>query len=263
MTAPDLLALVEGSDASLAAHDRYAWLDLFADDAVVQDPVGSRPHIGRDAIGRFYDTFIGPNEIVFDVERDIVSGSTVVRDLTVRITMSTGARVVVPMHLRYELVDSKIAALYAHWELPAMVLRLAAGGLSGAKACAVLGRELVGNQGVGGALGLARGFLRVGEHAKQVTTNLLSSLARGDELGVRRLLRTATSAQSAGARMGVAALLRYATNLQWGKMIAAGRTVTTTVLFDGRPGVALLEFDALGRRIERFHLYTCLEHIPS
>lgn len=37
------------------AGDRDAWLDLFAPDASVEDPVGTEPHVGRDAIGAFYD----------------------------------------------------------------------------------------------------------------------------------------------------------------------------------------------------------------
>ena len=35
--------------------DREGWLDLFADDATVEDPVGSGVHRGREAIGAFWD----------------------------------------------------------------------------------------------------------------------------------------------------------------------------------------------------------------
>ena len=60
---------------------------------------------GTDAIARFYDTFIAPNDIAFDVAHDFAGPATVLRDLTITITMSTGARVRVPMHLRYEVVE--------------------------------------------------------------------------------------------------------------------------------------------------------------
>lgn len=49
------------------AGDRDGWLDLFAEDAVVEDPVGVSPfdpagkgHKGRQAIAAFYDNIIAP-----------------------------------------------------------------------------------------------------------------------------------------------------------------------------------------------------------
>lgn len=104
-TAAELLATVEASPRAVAAHDRAAWVGLFADSASVEDPVGSRPHIGRAAIERFYETFIAPNGIAFDVEHDVVSGMTVFRDLSIATTMSTGVTLHVPMHLRYDLSE--------------------------------------------------------------------------------------------------------------------------------------------------------------
>ncbi|WP_369669948.1 nuclear transport factor 2 family protein, partial [Enterococcus faecium] len=85
MTAPvtreQLMAVVEGSPKAVGAHDRSTWVALFAGDGQVNDPVGSRPHNGQAAIESFYDTFIAPNSITFHVERDIVCGRTVWRDL--------------------------------------------------------------------------------------------------------------------------------------------------------------------------------------
>ena len=50
-TRDDLLATVERSPAATAAHDKAAWVGLFSADGRVEDPVGSRPHIGHRAIG--------------------------------------------------------------------------------------------------------------------------------------------------------------------------------------------------------------------
>lgn len=55
-----LLAAVERSPQAAAEHDRAAWVALFTPDGRIEDPVGSRPHLGRTQIGRFYDTFIAP-----------------------------------------------------------------------------------------------------------------------------------------------------------------------------------------------------------
>jgi hypothetical protein len=74
---PDLLTVVERSPQAAAAHDRAGWVGLFTADGRIEDPVGSRPHIGLTQIGRFYDTFIGPRDIIFHRDLDIVRGAVV------------------------------------------------------------------------------------------------------------------------------------------------------------------------------------------
>ena len=91
--------------------------------------MGSPAHIGNElvgnkALGRFYDTFIAPNKIEFEVAKDSVNGNLVVRDLNVHTTMST-LKLIVPMHLLYELEEEqgiyRIKRLAAHWELMPMM----------------------------------------------------------------------------------------------------------------------------------------------
>jgi steroid delta-isomerase len=41
--------------STFSADDRDGWLALFADDAVLEDPVGSAPHEGLEAIAAFWD----------------------------------------------------------------------------------------------------------------------------------------------------------------------------------------------------------------
>lgn len=41
--------------ARFSAGDREGWLDLWADGATMEDPVGSPVRTGRDEIGAFYD----------------------------------------------------------------------------------------------------------------------------------------------------------------------------------------------------------------
>ena len=124
----ELLAVVERSPAATAVHDRTAWVGLFTDDGRVADPFGSRPHVGRDQIGRFYDTFISPRQLIFHRDFDVVSGVTVVRDLTLEVIMAPDVTLSVPTHLRYDLRESDgewaIERLCAHWELPVMVAQM-------------------------------------------------------------------------------------------------------------------------------------------
>ncbi|HEY8525405.1 MAG TPA: nuclear transport factor 2 family protein [Acidimicrobiales bacterium] len=41
--------------AAFTANDKEAWLDCFADDAWIEDPVGTPRRTGRDAIAAFWD----------------------------------------------------------------------------------------------------------------------------------------------------------------------------------------------------------------
>jgi hypothetical protein len=74
---PTARDLARRSQAAVAAKDRQAWLDLFAPDAIVADPIGPSPldpaghgHRGLAAIAAFYDAVIAPNEhITFEIER--------------------------------------------------------------------------------------------------------------------------------------------------------------------------------------------------
>src|ERR1700712_26021 len=94
----ELLAVVERSPAASDGHDRTGWGGLFAAVARVEDPYGSRPHVGVEEIGRFYDTFIGPRQIIFHRDVDLAAGPAVVRDLMLEIVMAAGVTLNVPMH---------------------------------------------------------------------------------------------------------------------------------------------------------------------
>ncbi|OBK29312.1 ketosteroid isomerase [Mycobacterium asiaticum] len=65
------------SREAVAARDKQAWLGVFADDAVVEDPIGPSPfdpegigHRGRDAISRFWDLAIAPTDKIEFFFRD-------------------------------------------------------------------------------------------------------------------------------------------------------------------------------------------------
>jgi hypothetical protein len=168
----ELLAAVERSPEAAGAHDKGAWVGLFTDDARIDDPVGSRPHVGRDQIGRFYDTFIGPRDITFHRDLDIVSGTSVIRDLTLDVGMSPAVRMMIPAFLRYDLRAAEsgwqIARLRAYWELPVQIGQFVRHGLSSVPVSLRLASALLGNQRLGGALGFASGLHRPAARAKQL-----------------------------------------------------------------------------------------------
>ncbi len=55
MSDPDIVGTIERYQSTFSADDRDGWLALFTDDAVLEDPVGSAPHEGREAIAAFWD----------------------------------------------------------------------------------------------------------------------------------------------------------------------------------------------------------------
>ncbi len=256
----EMLATVQRSPAAVSIHDRAAWVDLFAGDAEVNDPVGSRPHHGRAAIEHFYDTFIAPNTITFHVDEDIVCGMSVVRDLTVETVMETGARLNIPMHLRYDLADVdgglRVHRLYAHWELPSMIVQLTKAGSRGVAASVRLAPQLLANQGVGGALGFMRGFVRVGRSGKRAVETLLDAAQRGDSATARESLDpSAVLELPTGTELAIEEFGAQLRGLRWAKLIAAGRYVTATVERGESRGVAFFEFGRRGSKIVRVQVF--------
>ena len=167
-----LIAAVERSPHAAAAHDRAGWVGLFTADGRIEDPVGSRPHRGTAQIGRFYDTFIGPRDIKFHRDLDIVVGTLVLRDLELEVAMGSSVTMYIPAFLRYDLREAhgewRIAVLLAYWELPAIVLQFLRTGSGAITPGLQLSRGLLANQGLGGTAGFMTGLRRVGTRHKEL-----------------------------------------------------------------------------------------------
>jgi ketosteroid isomerase-like protein len=112
---------------AVEAGDRDAWLALFADDAVVEDPIGPSPldpegggHRGRDAIAAFYDAVVAPNEsVTFTIERSHAAGDEVANVGTITTTLPDGGGTVhTDLVITYRVDgDGRVAALRAYWDL--------------------------------------------------------------------------------------------------------------------------------------------------
>lgn len=257
--AEQMLATAKGSPAAVARHDKAAWLELFAEQSLVNDPVGSRAHTDADARDRFYDTFIAPNDIRFDVAHDIVCGRTVARDVVIRITMGTGLEVTVPAHLRYELVeqggDLRIAGLFAHWELMPMVRDTLGAGLKGWITYARLTVLMVARQGLAGVLGFMRGFRSAGRVGKRRGRHLLEGLARGDAAAVEATADAGVAIElPVGSRASIAEAAERLRGARFSKLIVSGHTLTASLQLGDKPGIALIDFDR-ARRIKRLRFY--------
>jgi ketosteroid isomerase-like protein len=106
------------------AGDKDAWLALFADDAVVEDPIGpshfdpeGRGHHGKAAIARFFDMAIAPSQLEFHFDKTYVCGDEEANVGHI-VIVASGYRVVAEGVFTYRVnVEGKIVALRAYWEL--------------------------------------------------------------------------------------------------------------------------------------------------
>lgn len=254
-----LIAFVSRSPELCAAHDRAGWVGLFASDGQVNDPVGSQPHNGRAAIERFYDTFIAPNALSFNVQNDVVCGMWVMRDLSIRSVMATGLMLDVPMHLRYQLVEEnglKVRRIYAHWELPVMMRQVLRGGWNGLRTSLELTPRLLKHQGWRGLLGFMRGYFGIGRRGKRTLESLLAALAHGNEAAARALLEPNCALEApAGTAVTLPELLERLRGAESRKFIGAGNFASASVKLGPAQGVALCRFDHDPRHISGLQLF--------
>jgi steroid delta-isomerase len=106
------------------ARDKEAWLALFADDAIVEDPIGpshfdpeGNGHRGKEAIAAFYDKAIAPSELQFNFVETFQCGNEEANVGSIVIT-AAGYQVIADGVFTYRVDDEgKIVALRAYWEL--------------------------------------------------------------------------------------------------------------------------------------------------
>ena len=257
----DMLATATRSLAAASARDRDGWVSLFAPGGRVENPVGSQPHRGRMAIGRFYDTFIGPHTIVSHPDVDIVAGSTVIRDLTLEVGVSPERTVRIPAYFRYDLQDDhgelKIASLYAFWELPTMVRHLVRGGPHSAPASLRLSKNLLVNQGLIGTLGFLSGFRGAGAQGKRHFDEFLHDARAGDEVAVRRrLTRKARITTGENVPLSTRELLPRLAGARPRKLIGAGYHLVVGLDNDGDRDVLAAEVSAKPFAIKRIRYFS-------
>jgi hypothetical protein len=273
----ECLALVELSPAAVAVHDKTAWLALFASYNLVEDPVGSAPHIGgiydartgyrgRDSLSRFYDTFIAPNTIRFHVDRDSICGLHVIRDLTIEITMSPEVVVRVPVHLLYELTveggELKIFRLAAHWELWPMLKQQMASGLPFLRVGRASAVRMMRQMGITGMMGFMRALSSVGAKGKETVMQFARSFGAADVETLNALFATPDiliAFPHGGPRLSIAALVEEGGAMRFSKLLAAGNIVSASIDYQRAEkrhrGVALFELDRRSLHIVALTFY--------
>ena len=111
---------------------RQAWLDLFADDALVQDPVGVSPldpsglgHQGKKAIAAFWDMAM-PNGIAsFEIRESHPAGDSCANVITLSNRLPDGTVVSTDCVAVYTANDAcKIVSLRAYWDFSKLAAQL-------------------------------------------------------------------------------------------------------------------------------------------
>ena len=116
-TKADVEALMERYCATMTSHDREGWLDCFTDDATQEDPVGTPPNVGREAIGAFFDANVV--ELTLSVAAPpIVIGNEALAFLRVDMTMGD-QKMELPRTIDHLVLDesgTKIVSLRAFFD---------------------------------------------------------------------------------------------------------------------------------------------------
>ncbi|WP_280261022.1 nuclear transport factor 2 family protein [Nocardia abscessus] len=113
------------SQAAVRARDKQAWVALFAEDGIVEDPIGpsgfdpeGKGHRGTEAIAAFWDKAIAKTDLIeFLFGDSFACGNEVAFTGTIRSTIG-GHRIDADGVFTYRVDDAgKIAALRAFWEV--------------------------------------------------------------------------------------------------------------------------------------------------
>lgn len=112
------------SFAAATAGTKDAWLALFAEDAVIQDPVGKsgldpegKGHRGKAAISAFWDSAIASGSVRFEVKQRLPRENECAVLAVVRNTFSPQATLETEMIVVYKVNDEgKIVSLRAFWD---------------------------------------------------------------------------------------------------------------------------------------------------
>jgi steroid Delta-isomerase len=93
-------------------------VELYADDATVEDPVGGEVHIGRQAIhGFYYSTAIINGERECELVSLRVAGNEAAFQFRLTMKATDGRLVIEPIDVMVFDDDGKVAAMKAYWSV--------------------------------------------------------------------------------------------------------------------------------------------------
>ncbi len=126
---PARLASWRSIDA-VARGDKQAWLDNFADDAVLEDPIGpsyldpeGMGHRGKAALEQFWDKNIANGRPLFSLQQSIAAGNECANVGTLTIQFGNGGVAQLSGVFTYRVNDAgKVVSLRTYWETDQMAM---------------------------------------------------------------------------------------------------------------------------------------------
>jgi steroid delta-isomerase len=102
---------------------KTAWLELYAEDAILEDPIGISPldpsglgHRGREAMSRFWDLVMGPGKMRYAIRESYPSGDECANVWTLTNTLPGNVDVTVDLVSIYKVnALGKLTAMRAYW----------------------------------------------------------------------------------------------------------------------------------------------------
>ena len=121
---PAMLA-ARGSWSAVRRKVKQDWLDLMADDVVIEDPIGVSPldpvgkgHRGKEAVSAFWDQNIERSSIQIEVHESFAAGMESAHLMTLTTTLPDGLKTIVRGIFTYAVNDNgKLTALRGYWQL--------------------------------------------------------------------------------------------------------------------------------------------------
>ena len=112
----------------VANRDKQGWLDLFAEDCIVQDPVGKSPldptgegHKGKAAISAFWDMIIAGGKFEYRMDKSFPCGDECANWWCGINRRPDGTVFEVPMITIYKVnAQGKLTSLRAFWDSSAL-----------------------------------------------------------------------------------------------------------------------------------------------
>ncbi|MEM9176493.1 MAG: nuclear transport factor 2 family protein [Myxococcota bacterium] len=126
---PAMIA-ARGSWKAAQAGDKAAWLDLMADDVVVEDPIGVAPTNptgkgvrGKEELAAFFDANIGPNTLSIEARDSRTAGMESAHHLTLTTKFPNGVTARVSGIFAYRVNEAgKLTNLRGFWEMADMAI---------------------------------------------------------------------------------------------------------------------------------------------
>jgi hypothetical protein len=265
----DFLSLIKQSPVHAAAHDRQAWLDLFAEDATLEDPVGSAAALKRDgSLGAFWDTFIAPHDVRFEVKQDFLQGEDVLRDVVIHTQMGAGVSVKVPAYLLYTAHRQggarRVERMAAHWTLKQGKIETSGAGLAAWRPMTAMFARMLRRLGPGWAWSyMASTWRGVGAHGVRTAKALARAVSAQDAAALRALFVDAGAELRFGeertAPDALLTLVPPGSQLTIEQPIAAGWVTACRFRVEGpapTKGLALFETAPGTRRLARVRFFS-------